>query len=127
MARFCLAQRENPASGRRAEELPPIVILRLRNMTAIDATGLQALEDLAEQFRAAKRTLILCGAQPQPAKLMHQAEFEQHVGKENICENFHARSNGQSSSTSVPTQRAARHRNARGAQAHAAANRGGLS
>jgi SulP family sulfate permease len=72
------------------EELPPIVILRLRNMTAIDATGLQALEDLAEKCRAARRTLILCGAPPQPAKLMRQAEFEQHVGPANICDNFHA-------------------------------------
>jgi SulP family sulfate permease len=71
-------------------ELPPIVILRLRNMTAIDATGLQSLEDLAEKCRAARRTLILCGALPQPAKLMLQAEFEQHVGSANICENFHA-------------------------------------
>ena len=70
-------------------DLPPIVILRLRNMTAIDATGLQALEDLAEKFRAARRALILCGAQPQPAKLMQQAEFEQHVGRHNICSNFH--------------------------------------
>lgn len=72
------------------DALPPIVILRLRNMTAIDATGLQALEDLAMQCRFSKRTLILCGAPPQPAKLMRQAEFEQHVGKTNICENFHA-------------------------------------
>lgn len=71
-------------------ELPPIVILRLRNMTAIDATGLQALEDLAEKCRHAGRTLILCGAPPQPARLMHQAEFEQHVGKANICADFHA-------------------------------------
>jgi SulP family sulfate permease len=71
-------------------ELPPIVILRLRNMTAIDATGLQALEDLAEKFRSTGRALILCGAQPQPAKLMQQSEFEMHVGKRNICDNFHA-------------------------------------
>ena len=71
------------------DELPPIVILRLRNMTAIDATGLQALEDLAEQLRAAGRTLILCGAPPQPAKLMRQAEFNQHVGQANICDNVH--------------------------------------
>lgn len=71
-------------------ELPPIVILRLRNMTAIDATGIRALEELAEKCRDAGRTLILCGAQPQPAKLMRQAEFEQHVGKANICPNFHA-------------------------------------
>lgn len=71
-------------------ELPPIVVLRLRNMTAIDATGLQAVEDLAEKCRASDRTLILCGAPPQPAQLMHQAEFEKHVGQANICENLHA-------------------------------------
>jgi SulP family sulfate permease len=58
-------------------------------MTAIDATGLQALEDLAEKLREASRTLILCGAPPQPAQLMRQAEFEQHVGRENICSDFH--------------------------------------
>ena len=67
------------------EGLTPVVILRLRNMTAIDATGLLALEDLADRLHAAGRTLILCGARPQPAKLMRQAEFERHVGRENIC------------------------------------------
>jgi SulP family sulfate permease len=72
------------------DELPPIVILLLRNMTAIDATGLQAFEDLAEKCRAGKRTLILCGAPPQPAKLMRQAEFEKHVGNANICADLHA-------------------------------------
>ena len=76
--------------GECLDDLPPIVILRLRNMTAIDATGLQALEDLAEKFRAVGRTLILCGAPPQPAKLMQQAEFEHHVGQANICANLHA-------------------------------------
>ena len=32
-------------------DLPPIVILRLRNMTAIDATGLHALEELADKLQ----------------------------------------------------------------------------
>jgi len=68
-------------------ELPPIVIIRLRNMTAIDATGLFALEEIAKQLHATKRTLILCGAREQPAQLIHQAEFEQVVGRENICAN----------------------------------------
>lgn len=67
------------------ERLPPIVILRLRNMTAIDATGLVALEELADKLHESGRHLILCGARAQPAQLMHQAEFEQHVGRENIC------------------------------------------
>jgi sulfate permease, SulP family len=72
----------------RLHQLPPIIILRLRNMTAIDATGLVALEDLADKLHATGRTVILCGAMEQPARLMHQAEFEQHVGRENICKNI---------------------------------------
>jgi sulfate permease, SulP family len=65
--------------------LPPVVILRLRNMTAIDATGLAAIEDLADQVHASGRSLLLCGARPQPAQLMKQAEFERHVGSNNVC------------------------------------------
>jgi SulP family sulfate permease len=68
-------------------ELPPVVILRLRNMTALDATGLFALEEVAKQLHASKRTLILCGAREQPSQLIHQAEFAEVVGEENICDN----------------------------------------
>jgi SulP family sulfate permease len=71
----------------RIHELPPVVILRLRNMTAIDATGLYALEEVARELHAVKRTLILCGAREQPAQLIRQAEFEDVIGRENICEN----------------------------------------
>jgi SulP family sulfate permease len=70
------------------DTLPPIVILRLRNMTAIDATGLGAIENLADNLHASGRALLLCGAREQPAQLMHQAEFERHVGAENICLNI---------------------------------------
>jgi sulfate permease, SulP family len=70
---------------RRLSELPSIVILRLRNMTAIDATGLQALENLADVIHESGRGFILCGAREQPSRLMQQAEFEQHVGAGNIC------------------------------------------
>jgi sulfate permease, SulP family len=69
----------------RLPDLPPIVILRLRNMTAIDATGLQALEDLADVVHGSGRGFILCGAREQPTRLMLQAEFEQHVGAMNLC------------------------------------------
>jgi len=68
-------------------ELPPVVIIRLRNMTAMDATGIYALEEIAKQLHASGRTLILCGAREQPAEIMHQAEFEEVVGRENICAN----------------------------------------
>jgi len=69
-------------------EFPPIVILRLRNMTAIDATGLQALEEFADIIHASGRRLILCGALERPAQMMRRADFEEHIGKENICANI---------------------------------------
>jgi sulfate permease, SulP family len=72
----------------RLATLPPIVILRLRNMNAIDATGVQALEELADKIHASGRALLLCGAREQPARLMRQADFEQHVGAENVCPNI---------------------------------------
>ena len=68
-------------------KLPPVVILRLRNMTALDATGLFAIEEVARQLHSSKRTLILCGAREQPSQLIHQAEFAELIGEENICEN----------------------------------------
>jgi SulP family sulfate permease len=69
----------------RLDSLPPIILLRLRNMTAIDATGLQALEDLADRIHGSGRGLILCGALDQPAAVMRDADFERHVGIDNIC------------------------------------------
>jgi len=72
------------------EDLPPVVIVRLRNMTAIDATGLKVLEDLADKLHNSGRALIFCGALPQPRRLMAQAGFKRHVGKENICANIEA-------------------------------------
>jgi SulP family sulfate permease len=69
------------------DHLPPVVILRLRNMTALDATGLFALVDIAEKLQETRRTLIFCGAREQPAQMMRQAEFEHLIGRENICEN----------------------------------------
>jgi len=62
----------------------PVVVLRLRNMTALDATGLYALEQLADRLKKSGRTLLLCGAREQPRHLLERAEFVEHVGSENI-------------------------------------------
>jgi SulP family sulfate permease len=43
------------------EKPAPIVILRLRNMTVIDAAGLLTLEELADKLHASGRSLIVCG------------------------------------------------------------------
>jgi sulfate permease, SulP family len=68
--------------------LPEIIILRLRNMTAIDATGLRAFEELAETLHQSGRHLVLCGARHQPASLIARADFHRHVGDANICQNL---------------------------------------
>jgi SulP family sulfate permease len=72
------------------DEMAPIVVLRLRNMTAIDGTGLRAIQDFADAVHASSRTLLLCGALPQPAALMNAAEFHRHVGAENILPHVEA-------------------------------------
>jgi len=72
------------------ESLPPVVILRLRNMTAIDATGLHELEKLADRLRATGRTLLLCGARSQPEQLLKQSTFLQYLGGENMLPHVEA-------------------------------------
>jgi SulP family sulfate permease len=74
----------------RVQEFAPIVILRLRNMTAIDATGLRAIQDFADGVHKTGRSLIVCGAPPQPAKMMERADFHRHLGDENIQPSFEA-------------------------------------
>ena len=66
-------------------EFPPIVLLRLRNMTALDATGLHAIVEFASKLQATNRTMIVCGALPQPLQLMKRARFRRVVGIENVC------------------------------------------
>ena len=70
--------------------LSPIVILRLRNMTAIDATGMHALEHLHDRLKKSGRHLILCGARQQPARFLDQARFVAHIGAENIVPHVEA-------------------------------------
>jgi SulP family sulfate permease len=72
------------------KEFPAIVILRLRNMTALDATGLYALEVFAERLRESGRTLLLCGARDQPAQLLSRTDFVEEIGPENILPNVQA-------------------------------------
>ena len=74
----------------RVDDLTPIVVVRLRNMTAIDATGLRALEDLTLRLRASGRTAIFCGAREQPRAVMEQAGFSEIAGAENLCPNVDA-------------------------------------
>ena len=71
-------------------DLPRVVILRLRNMTAIDATGLHAIERLSDALHRSGRSLLLCGMRDQPARMMERAEFHEHIGSENLLPSVEA-------------------------------------
>jgi len=75
---------------REIPSLPKVVILRLRNMTAIDATGLHALEHLADMLHQSGRFLLLCGMRDQPARMMERAEFHEHIGTDNLLPSVEA-------------------------------------
>lgn len=71
-------------------QLADVVILRLRNMTALDATGIHALEQLADRLHKAGKTLLLCGARDQPSRLIANSTFLKHVGAENVLPHVQA-------------------------------------
>lgn len=73
------------SSLRRTGEMPPVLILRMRDVLALDATGLDALEDLLEKLRRQRKNLILCGPHSQPLFALTRAGFIEKIGEENIC------------------------------------------
>jgi len=72
----------------RAGQEPEILVLRMREVLAMDATGLNALEDLYEKLRAHGKHLILCGPHTQPMFTMVKAGFFDRIGNENVCGNI---------------------------------------
>ena len=68
----------------------PVVILRLRNMTALDATGVHAIERFVGELRKSGRTTLLCGARDQPERLILRSELVQEIGRENILPHVQA-------------------------------------
>lgn len=67
------------------------VLLRMRLVPALDASGLHVLEDFLEYCRRHGITLLLCGVQPQPHKVIRRdADFITNLTHDNICENIDA-------------------------------------
>jgi SulP family sulfate permease len=64
---------------------PDVLILRMRKVLAMDATGLNALEDLYERLRRKGKHLLLSGPHTQPLFMMDKAGFLDRLGRENVC------------------------------------------
>lgn len=70
------------------EETPKIRIIRMRNVPAIDATGLQTLKDFYNDAKKKNMHLILSGVHTQPLYAMTQAGIFDMYGEENIHGNI---------------------------------------
>jgi SulP family sulfate permease len=68
----------------REKSAPDVLILRMRKVVAIDATGLNALEDLYGKMRRKGKHLILSGPHTQPLFVMEKAGFLEEIGRENV-------------------------------------------
>jgi sulfate permease, SulP family len=73
---------------KRLKQEPDVFILRMRKVLAMDATGLNALEDLYERLRSHNKHLILSGPHTQPLFMMDKAGFLDRLGRENVCANI---------------------------------------
>ena len=73
---------------KRARQEPEVLVLRVRKVLAMDATGLQALEDLLVKLRGKGKHLILSAAHTQPLMVMERAGFLDRIGRENVCPNI---------------------------------------
>jgi SulP family sulfate permease len=61
-----------------------VVVLKLTYMTAIDGTGIHALESLATRLEKSGRALVICGAQTQPAELIGRSKLIKLIGRQNL-------------------------------------------
>ena len=68
----------------RVHKKPKVIVLRMRRVPAVDATGLRALEDVLDKSRRDGTVLILAGVNPQPLEVLGQSGFITRVGAGNV-------------------------------------------
>ena len=72
-------------SLKRVRQQPDVLVLRMRQVLAMDATGLNALEDLHKRIHRKGQHLILSAPHSQPLFTMERAGLLDRVGRENVC------------------------------------------
>jgi SulP family sulfate permease len=70
---------------RRVEKSPKVLILRMRNVPVIDASGLQVMEELRADSERNGVVLLLSAVAPQPLAAMRQSGFLDRLGEENVA------------------------------------------
>ena len=67
-----------------------VLILRMRNVPAMDVSGLRAIESVQQQCAKHNVTLILSHVCEQPLTVIRKAELDKVIGEENFCANIDA-------------------------------------
>ena len=62
-----------------------VMILRMRSVTALDATAMHFLEQFYEKCQKKNITLVLSHVNEQPMRVMKKAGFDVLIGEENFC------------------------------------------
>jgi SulP family sulfate permease len=62
----------------------------MQSVLAMDATGLNALEDIYEKLHRKGKRLILSGPHTQPLLTMQNSGFIDALGEENVCPHLDA-------------------------------------
>jgi sulfate permease, SulP family len=75
---------------KRLKQEPDVLILRMRKVMAIDATGLNGLEDLCHRLHRKGKHIILSGPHTQPLMAMEKAGLLDRIGRENVCPDIDA-------------------------------------
>jgi len=72
-------------SMRFLENKPKVLILETKNLFAVDATGLRALDELVHQLSHQKTHFLLSGIHKQPLFAMQQSGLLDRLGEDNVC------------------------------------------
>lgn len=70
---------------RNVQRRPRVLVIHMRDVMALDATGLHALEELRTETAREGTTLIIAGAQAQPRGVLERAGFLAALGEENVA------------------------------------------
>ena len=65
--------------------VPRVVIFRMRNVPAMDASGLHAFEVAVDKLHRQKSKVYLTAVQPQPMKVMYESGFVDRLGMHKFC------------------------------------------
>ena len=75
---------------RLVERRPRVLILRMRHVLAVDASGLRALEDVYDKTRRDGTALVLSGVHAQPLVAMERSGLLAKIGEDNVLDHIDA-------------------------------------